>query len=163
MFQIPNVLFVMHGVNDAAGAEEEQRFEERVRAEVIHGGVCSRAVRVAQADGHHHVTELRKRRVSEDAFDVVLLDGHQRGEERGDAADPRDDLQRRNSVQKAEPLRPGLVRAVDEKHAAEHVDTGGHHRRGVNERADGRWAFHRVWQPDMERELCALAHGSHEN
>jgi hypothetical protein len=45
----------------------------------------------------------------------------------------------------------------DEEHAAEHVNTGGHHRRGVDERADGRRAFHRVRQPDVQRELRRLA------
>ena len=44
-----------------------------------------------EADGHDHVAELRKRGVGEDAFDVVLLRGDERGQHGGDAADPRDD------------------------------------------------------------------------
>ena len=48
-----------------------------------------------EADGHDHVAELRERGVGEDALDVVLLGGHQRGEQRGDAADPGDDGRRR--------------------------------------------------------------------
>ena len=43
--------------------------------------------------------------------------------------------------------------------ANDHVDAGGHHRGGVDQRADGRRAFHRVRQPRVERELGRLAHG----
>ena len=46
--------------------------------------------------------------------------------------------------------------------AAEHVDTGGDHRRGVDQRGDGRRAFHRVGQPDVQRELRGLADGAAE-
>ena len=46
---------------------------------------------------------------------------------------------------------------VKMKNTAEHVNTGGHHRRGVDERADGRRAFHRVRQPHVQRELRGLA------
>ena len=38
-------------------------------------------VAAQRADGHDHVAELRKRRVGEDAFDVVLLRGDQRGDD----------------------------------------------------------------------------------
>ena len=37
-----------------------------------------------------------------------------------------------------------------------------HHRRGVNERAHGRRAFHRVRQPDVQRHLAGLAHRAAE-
>ena len=117
----------MQRVNDRAGAKEQQRFEKRVRGQMEH-----RRRRPAQADGHDHVTELRERRVSEDAFDVVLLDGDQRGEQRGEAADVGDDFQRRRVEQK--------------ENAAKHVNTGGHHRGGVDQGGDGRRAFHRVRQ-----------------
>jgi len=70
----PDVLLVMRAVDDRARAEEEERLEEGVREEVIH----RRVVR-GEADGAHHVAELREGRVSEDALDVVLLDGDQRG------------------------------------------------------------------------------------
>ena len=43
-----------------------------------------------------------------------------------------------------------------EEYAAEHVNACGHHRRGVDQRADRRRAFHRVRQPDVQRELGAL-------
>ena len=43
--------------------------------------------------------------------------------------------------------------------AGDHVDAGGDHRRGVDQGADRRRAFHRVGQPDVQRELGALAAG----
>ena len=39
--------------------------------------------------------------------------------------------------------------------ARDHVHAGGDHRGGVDERGDGRGAFHRVGQPDIERKLRA--------
>ena len=148
----------MAGVDDGAGAEEEQRLEERVRGEVIHRGSRAR-----QADGHDHVAELRKRGVGEDAFDVVLLNGHQCGDERGESANPRNDVESAPAVEEAEELRPDGVRAEEEEHAAEHVNAGGDHRRSMDERADGGRAFHRVRQPDVEREHRALAHRAAED
>ena len=102
-----------------------------------------------QADGHDHVAELRERRVGEDALDVVLLDGDERREQRGEAADVGDDVQRVGVEQK--------------QHPAKHVNAGGHHRRGVDQGGDGRRAFHRVRQPDMQRELRRLADRAAEN
>ena len=87
----PDVLLVMQRVDDGAGAQEEQRLEEGVRGQVIH-----RRRRAVQADGHDHVAELRERGVSEDAFDVVLLDGDERGQQQGGEppTNPGDDFQR---------------------------------------------------------------------
>ena len=49
-------------------------------------------------------------------------------------------------------------RAVEEKMGAgDHVDAGGDHGGGVDERGDGRGALHGVGQPDVERKLRALA------
>ena len=76
--------------DDRAGAQEQQRLEKRVRGQMEH-----RRRRAAQADGHDHVAELRERRVGDDAFDVVLLDGDERGEQRGESADVGDDVQAR--------------------------------------------------------------------
>ena len=43
------------------------------------------------------------------------------------------------------------------------IHTCRHHRRGMDEGADWRRAFHRVGQPDVERELGALAHRPRKN
>ena len=44
--------------------------------------------------------------------------------------------------------------------AGDHVDAGRDHRGRVDQGADGRGAFHRVGQPDVQRELGALAAGA---
>ena len=141
---LPDVLLVVHRVNHRASAKEQQCLEERVRGEMEHARFGS-----GQTHAHDHVAELRECRVSEDAFDVVLLDGDERGQQRGKSTDPRNHGQR--------------IRRKDEEHAAQHVNAGGHHRRGVDQRADGRRAFHRVGQPDVQRKLRGLAHRAAED
>ena len=85
-----DVLLAGAAVDDGAGAEEEQGFEEGVGDEVEHadGGA-------ADAEAHHHVAELGDGGVGEDALDVLLRDGDGGGEEGGDGADPGDDLRGR--------------------------------------------------------------------
>ena len=52
-------------------------------------------------------------------------------------------------------------RAIKEQmRAGDHVDAGGDHGGGVDERGDGRGAFHGVGQPDVERKLRAFAGGA---
>ena len=97
-----------------------------------------------QADGHDHVAELRKGRVGEDAFDIVLLSGHQRGHQRGDPSDPCDG----GSGETFEGFG-----SDGELHAEEHVNTGRDHGGGVYQGRDRSGAFHRVGQPDVEGQL----------
>ena len=47
--------------------------------------------------------------------------------------------------------------------AADQVHAGGDHRGRVDQRADRRGAFHRVGQPDVQRELRALADAAAED
>ena len=145
----PDVLLVVQRVDDRACAEEEQRLEECVRPQMEHRRAAFDVRREARS--HDHVAELRERGVGEDALDVVLLRGHERGEDARDAADPRDD-------------HPGDRRKIDEeRETREHVHARGDHRRGVDERGDGRGAFHRVRQPCVERELRALSNRTAED
>ena len=64
--------------------------------------------------------------------------------------DDRDDLQGDGSA------------AENRRAARDHVHAGRHHGGGVNQRADRRRTFHGVRQPDIERDLGALAGGSDE-
>ena len=73
----------MAAVNDRAGAEKEQRFEKAVRDQMHDPGRDA-----ADAERHHHQAKLRNGGVGEDAFDVGLRDGDERGQQRGDDADP---------------------------------------------------------------------------
>ncbi len=69
---------------------------------------------------------------------------------RGGRADDGDDAEREG-------------RAVEERVAArDHVDAGGDHGGRVDERGDRRGAFHRVGQPDVERNLRGLAGGAED-
>ncbi len=65
--------------------------------------------------------------------------------QRGRRADDRDDRQHLGRMRKQHGVPP------DQIHAR------GHHRRRVNERRDRSGAFHRVGQPDVERNLRGLA------
>ena len=75
-----------------------------------------------------------------------LREGDGRGEERGEGADPR----RRPSSASGDSANSGVQ-------PRDHVDAGGHHRRGVDQRRDRRRTGHRVGQPDVERDLRRLA------
>ena len=136
----PHVLFAGHRVDDRSAPEEEERLEEGVRHQVERAGR-------KRADAHRreHVAELRHRRVREDALDVVLDQADRRRHQRRQHADDRDNRHHLGRVREQHGI------------AAEHVDTGGDHRRRVDQRRHRRRTFHRVRQPDVEGNLRALA------
>ena len=140
----PDVLFVVAGVDDRARAKEEQGLEPCVGEEVEHARFAGN-----EADRHDHVAELRERRVGQHAFDVILLHGHQCGDQCGDATGPCDDGAGLQSFEDFE--------AERKLQAEEHVDAGGDHRRGVDECRHRSGAFHRIGQPDMEWQLGRFA------
>ena len=76
------------GINHCARSKEEQCLEGRVRGEVKHGGFCP-----PTTHRHYHVAQLRKGGVGENSFDVVLLNGHERSQQRSGGPDPSDDQQ----------------------------------------------------------------------
>ena len=67
----------MHRVDDGTRAQEQQRFEKRVREQVEDARRIS-----ADAAGDEHVAELRAGRVGDDALDVVMHEADGGGEER---------------------------------------------------------------------------------
>ena len=147
---VPDVLLVVASVDDGAGTEEEQSLEPGVGEEVEHARLA-----VDEADGHHHVAELGKGRVGEHALDVVLLGGHQCGDERGDSASPGDDVAGLEAFE--------VFKAEGELQAEEHVNARRDHGGGVDQSGNGGRAFHGVGQPDVERELGGLADGTAED
>ena len=136
---VADVLLAAHGVNHRARSEEEAGFEEGVRDEVEDAGGEG-----ADADTDEHETELRDGGVGQDFLDVPLPDADGRSEERGERADEGDHHHRvwRYAIQRVGPHH--------------HVDAGGDHRRGVDERRHRRRSGHGVGQPDVERDLRAL-------
>ena len=93
-----------------------------------------------------HVAELGQGRVGDDPLDVVLNDPQKAHEERGNRSD--DDNKRKGDV----------AEFKQRTHACDHKDASGHHRCRVNQGRDRGRAFHRIGQPDMQRELRALTH-----
>src|SRR5690242_16186429 len=127
-------------MNHTTGCKEEKTLKERVRHQVEDAcGVCSNTAR------EEHVTKLRDRGVREDLFDVRLRHADGSGIERGDRTYDGDDKHRDR-------------RAREKRvHPRHDVDTRGNHRRRVNQGADGRWALHCVWQPNVKRKLGRFA------
>ena len=159
---LPHVVRV-DGMDHAPGGQEQEGLEERVVEEMVEGGAVPRGVDRLSVDGlrrhqvragaeaQEHVRELGDRREGQDALDVVVHDGHRRGEDRREAADPCDD-------------QDGGEGRLDSRGEGDEEDEGPRgqvnagldHRRRVDQGADGRRAFHRVRQPSVERELGRL-------
>lgn len=120
--------------------EEQQRLEGAVGQEVEDGGTP-----VADGEGACHVAELADRRVREDPLDVVLGEcGECRARHRDGGHDGEDHHRGRGGLEDGE--EPG-----------DEVDTGGDHRRRVDQGGDGCRARHRVGQPGVQREQRRLA------
>ncbi len=129
-----HVLFVVHGVDDRAGTEEEAGLEERVRQKMEkRGGICS------DTETEHHVAELGNRRIGEHALDVMLGDGDGGRHESRECADERDNVQ--------------CVGRQDGEYSADEVDSRRDHGGRMDKRGNRRGAFHGVRKPYMQREL----------
>ena len=132
-------------MHDGADAEEERGLEEGVSEGVVRG-----ALRRQEPESGEHEAQLRDGGVTHDSLDVEdrHLDG--RGPEGRDRAAPGDEGQGHL----------GFVRREKWVHAGDEVDACRHHRRGVDQGGDGRGAFHRVGEPDVEEDLGRLAEGA---
>ena len=139
------VLLSVHGVDHTARRQKQQGFEKRVGHQMENTGRKS-----THAQPQEHVTELADGGVGQNFLDVSLHQTDGGGIESGQATDSRHRRQREGRVGKED------VRAGD------HVDAGGDHGGSVDERTDRRGAFHRVRQPDVERQLCRLADRAHQ-
>ena len=135
----------MHTHDHGTGTEEQQRLEEGMGHQVEYRHRIGRG-----AQRNRHVAELRQRRVRHHPLDVVLNQAEETHEQRCDRPDHHHERQRR-------------VRQLEQRrHPRHHEDARSHHGRRVNQRRNRRWAFHRIRQPDVQRELGALAHRADE-
>ena len=142
---IAHVLIMMHPNDDRARGQEQKRLEEGVGHQVKDGCRVGR-----RTECNCHVAELGQGRVGDDPLDIVLNDTQEAHEERRDGADH-------------DHKRQGRFAQFEERtHACHHKDTGGYHRGGVNQRRDRGRSLHGIRQPDVQRELRTLAHGTDE-
>ena len=75
------------GEDDGARAQEEQGLEPGMGEEVEHGRFPGQ-----QAQGHDHVAQLGEGGVGQHALDVILLGGHEGGDDGRDGADDGNDV-----------------------------------------------------------------------
>ena len=97
------------------------------------------------AEREHHIAELADRRVSEDTLDLTLRQSDARGKNRREAADPGDEIHEKRRSRK------------DEIGARDEIDARDDHRRRMNQGGNGRRAFHRIGQPDVQWELAGFS------
>src|SRR5215472_391347 len=143
---VTHILLAVTGVNDAAGAQEEQGFEERVRHQMPDsGGECS------DSDAEEHVPKLRNGGVRENLFDIVLDQADSGGEDGRREADQSDRFHRYRRVRE------------DRGGTCTHVDARCDHGRRMDEGGNGPGTFHGVRQPDIERNLRGFTRGAEEH
>ncbi len=135
----------VHRVDDRTCPKKEAGLEKRVREDVEEAGR-----KRAHADAEEHEPQLAHRGVREHLFDVVLHERDRGGEKRRGRPDARDEHHREGGENE------------DERQAANQVDAGGDHRGRVDERGDRRRTRHRVGEPNVERNLRALARATQE-
>ena len=92
---LPHVLLAAHGVNHAAGGEEEQAFEEGVSHQMENAGAEG-----AHAAGQEHVAKLGDRGIGENFLDVGLNQADGGGVKGGERADDGDDEHSGGGVEK---------------------------------------------------------------
>ncbi len=148
-------LVAMHGVDNGAGAEEQEGLEHGVGEEVEHGGHVAQplvAAHSGNAEGHHHESDLGDGGEGEHPLDVRLHAGDDGGVEGREGSDDRnqDEHFRR-------------FHGVDGEEPRHEVDTRDDHGGRMNQRRHGRGAFHRVRQPDVQGEHGGLARATHED
>ncbi len=122
----------MTSVNDRAGAEEQERFEEAVRDQVHDAGSNT-----TDAEGDHHQSQLRDGGIGENAFDVELRERDERRHQGGDHAGPHDHGQRRrDAINRTEGEE--RINARNQKYASSY------HGGGMDQCAHWRRAFHGI-------------------
>ena len=142
-------------MNQATGDEEQAALEEGVREDVecrsCPTGNGDNLANLASAKRKHHVTELRKRGVGEDALDVLLRASDDGCKDHRECANPHDE-------------REGVIaNGKEREESSDQINTCNHHRCAVDNRADRCRTFHRIREPNMHREHGGLAPATGEN
>ena len=99
-----------------------------------------------RAQSHGHVAQLRQGGIRNHTFDVVLNHAQETHKQSSNRTDYHDDRQR------------SAAHLINRRHTRYHEQTGGNHGCGVNQCRNRSRAFHRIRQPDVQRELCRFTH-----
>ena len=141
---------MFHPMNHTTRTEEQQRLEKGVGNQVEESsdiGTC--------AQRRNHKAQLADGRIGQHPFDVPLRHRNRRCE---------DGRKRTDKGDKGHRAWRCFPHHVEEwEHAHNQEDTSRNHRRRMNHGANGRWPFHRVRQPNMQGELCALTNRTKED
>ena len=142
-------------MNKATGDEEQAALEEGVRKYVERRscptGNGDNLTNLASSKCKHHITELRKRGVGEDAFDVLLRAGDDGCKDHRECADPHDESE-------------GVIaNGKEREESSDKVNACDDHCCTVNDGADRCRTFHGVREPNMHREHGGLAPATGEN
>ena len=142
---VAHVLVVVHTDNGATRRQEQQGFKEGVGHDVEHRhGIGGRT------QSHGHITQLRQGGIRNHALDVVLNHAQETHKQGGNRADHHNDRQR------------GAAHFVNRRHARHHEQARRNHRRSVNQCGNRGRTFHRIGQPDVQRELRRFTHRAHK-
>ena len=136
--QVARARLVIH---DADG-QEQRRLVERVRHHADHQRL-ERGRGVA-ADQHHQHAKLADGGIGQQRLKIVLLKPQVSAGEH------------RHQPEAGEQPEPGVGQAQGWVHARQQIDAGLDHRRRVQVRAGRGGRGHRVGQPDVRGDLCAL-------
>ena len=136
-----HILVVVHTDNRATCGQEQQGFKESVGHHMEHRHGISR-----RTQSHSHIAQLRQGGIRNHTFDVVLNYAQETHKQGSNRTDYHDDRQR------------SAAHLINRRHTRYHEQTGGNHGCGMNQCRNRGRAFHRIRQPNVQRELCGFTH-----
>ena len=147
------VVVGMDCVDNRTGTEEEQSLEHGVSKQVEHRRHIAEAfvnVGHSHAERRHHEGNLRNRGERKHTLDVDLRTSDDCG------------IERRDGTHNCDKHQSGMRHQINREHTSHQEHTSDNHRGGVDERRNGRRAFHSVGKPNVERHHCRLTHTTRE-
>ena len=138
---VAHILVMVHTDNRATCGQEQQGFKESVGHHMEHRHGIGR-----RTQSHSHVAQLRQGGIRNHTFDVVLNHAQETHKQGSNRTDYHDDRQ------------GSAAHLINRRHTRYHEQTSGNHGCGVNQCRNRGRTFHRIRQPDVQRELCRFTH-----
>ena len=132
---------MVHTDNRATCGQEQQGFKESVGHHMEHRHGIGR-----RTQSHSHVAQLRQGGIRNHTFDVVLNHAQETHKQGSNRTDYHDDRQ------------GSAAHLINRRHTRYHEQTGGNHGCGVNQCRNRGRTFHRIRQPNVQRELRRFTH-----